>query len=199
MTENTEAAPARGWPKGKPRKPQIETPDEFLTTMGQRVEEDRARMQEAAHENAVANTARSGQRGEVRPLKRTPTAVDKFHVPPSSIPDGMSYEWKRYTYGGKVDQDHMRNMMEQHWTPVPAERHPSMSWLESTSKFIEKEGMILMERPAYLTEEAHRERLNASAEQINAKMKQLQADGKSKEFDKTYLKSGYDLSVADDA
>jgi hypothetical protein len=192
--ESIDTPPSKGgWPKGRPRKPVIETPDDFINTMRANVEADRERSARPVE----ANTARSGQRGEQR-LSRVKTSDDKFHIPKEMIPDGMTYEWKRYTYGGKIDQDHQRSMMMQHWSAVPADRHPALAWTDSTSKYIEKEGLILMERPSYLTAEAHDERVRSADDQIRTKMRQLHADGKEKGFDKTSLQTGYDLSVADD-
>ncbi|WP_421696926.1 hypothetical protein [Ancylobacter sp.] len=201
-TDHFEAAPApRGWPKGKPRKPQTEvaeeTPDAFLEDIQSRVAMDRARMEAAreAEDASPRNQARSGQRKEQR-LKREAISEDPLHIPDHLIPDGMSYEWKRSRIGGKPDQQHLMNMMRQHWRPVPAERHPELAWADSTSKYIEKDAVILMERPAYLTEEAQKERVQLSLDAINNQFQKLRGDAKERDYERASVKSTY--TVDDD-
>ncbi len=69
----------------------------------------------------------------------------------------MSYEWKRESVHGQPDNEHQINMRENHWKPVPADRHPGLA-IEGDS-VIRRGGTILMERPKYLTEEAQMEEL----------------------------------------
>lgn len=194
MTEPSTEAPASrgGWPKGKPRKPQIDNPDEVLDGIMAAVELERA---------PRGADQRSAQRGEQR-LRRESISNDQYWIDPAKIPDGMSYNWKRYSYGGKVDATHQRNMMVQHWKPVPRERHPEMAWVESTSNYIEKDGLILMERPAYLTEDAHRERVNDALANDKANRQRLELEGRGSHAlghgVAPKINTGYDLSVGDD-
>lgn len=97
---------------------------------------------------------------------------DRFYISPRMVPDGWSYEWKRKTIWGKEDPAHDVEMARLGWEPVPASRHPEMmpsgNW-----QTIERDGMILMERPKVLTDEAHNENLKRARQQVRAKEAQL--------------------------
>lgn len=82
---------------------------------------------------------------------------EKFYIDPKIIPDKVSYEWKRVSCYGQPDHSHQIEVRENHWRPVPAERHPHLMPSNVTSGSIERDGLILMERPLYLTEDARRE------------------------------------------
>jgi hypothetical protein len=71
---------------------------------------------------------------------------DMFSIPFGMVPPGWSYEWKRTSCFNKPDPRHMNNLRENHWEPVPADRHPGF--------MVEQDGMMLMERPAYVTKDA---------------------------------------------
>lgn len=105
---------------------------------------------------------RSEQRADERPLdERTADILahiqsgdedeDRFAIPPDAIPEGTSYEWKRFSTFGKEDPHYQANLARMGWTPVPADRHPAMLAPGSTQKTVEQDGMVLMERPAVLT------------------------------------------------
>jgi hypothetical protein len=64
------------------------------------------------------------------------------------------------------------NLRENHWTPVPADRHPEMMPVGHQGP-VAKDGMILMERPAYLTEDARQEDLEIARDQVRVKEQQL--------------------------
>ena len=78
-----------------------------------------------------------------RSRKRT---EDKFFIDKAIIPPGVSYEWKARSCYGAENRHHMTNLMDNHWKAVPADRHPGL--------ITEQDGQVLMERPAYLTQEA---------------------------------------------
>lgn len=126
-------------------------------------------------EAAVAETVFDGQQRLVRRRRRTD---DKFYFDPKKIPDGWSYEWKREYCYGKLDIDHQVNLRENHWTPVPASRHPELMPIGAEGA-ITKDGMVLMERPLYLTEEAREEDLYWAHDQVarNQSANQQTPDG----------------------
>lgn len=97
--------------------------------------------------------------------------VDEFPLPPA--PDGWTYEWKRKSVMGQEDPAHMTDLYRKGWEPVPASRHPEMMPSGSTFESIERKGMVLMERPTELVDEArkigHRRALN----QVRSKEQQL--------------------------
>jgi hypothetical protein len=76
---------------------------------------------------------------------------DKFHIDPAVIPDAWTYEWKRNTIYNQEDPSYQVELVRMGWEPVPAERHPEMmpkGWRGAT---IEREGMVLMQRPEEIT------------------------------------------------
>lgn len=107
-----------------------------------------------------------------RLVRRRRRVDDKFYVHPSKVPHGWSYEWKRSMVYGQPDTDHQVNLRENHWTPVPADRHPEMMPVGHNGP-VAKDGMILMERPAYLTEDARQEDLEIARDQVRVKEQQL--------------------------
>lgn len=92
---------------------------------------------------------------------------DRYHIPSEDIPDGITYEWKRLTYMGKVDSRHQANLAQNRWTPVPLSRHPEYGNDGGTidgqksarlgraeyqfDDCIIRDGQLLMERPASIT------------------------------------------------
>lgn len=107
----------------------------------------------------------SAQAGRlVRARKRTD---DKFHIDKHLIPDGMTYEWKRESCYGQPDTSHMLNLRDNHWTAVPTSRHPDMM-TEGSKGAIKRDGMVLMERPTYVTEDARREDYQLAVERTQS-------------------------------
>lgn len=108
----------------------------------------RARVKQAREE-----ATREPNRKDPNRLQRTrKRSEDRLYVDPKIIPAGISYEWKRESFYGKSDKIHINELMDNHWKPVPKDRHPGL--------ITERDGLILMERPAYLTDEATEENFN---------------------------------------
>lgn len=81
-----------------------------------------------------------------------------FNLDRRIIPEGYDYEWKCESIYGRPERVHMNELRENHWVPVPAARHPDMA--EPGDSCIRlPSGEILMERPKYLSEEAHIEQI----------------------------------------
>lgn len=89
-----------------------------------------------------------------------------FDIPTHEIPEGLTYEFKRYTNMGQEDPFYLARMREQGWEPVPPSRHPN--WVPPGYKepHIIKGGQILMDRPKELTDEANRETRTLARQQI---------------------------------
>lgn len=100
-------------------------------------------------------------------------SIDEFYIDPSIIPDGWSYEWKRHTLLGKEDPSYQVSLARGGWEAVPANRHPEMMPVNSKAALIERKGMILMERPMSLTNEARDVELRRARMQVRAKEQQL--------------------------
>lgn len=98
--------------------------------------------------------------------RKTTISDDIFYIPLDEIPEGSSYEWKRWSVHGQEDPFYISSMREQGWEPVKPERHPS--WLPPGYRepHIIKGGQILMERPMELTQEARAEQRSLSKRQV---------------------------------
>lgn len=132
----------------------------------------RASAREATPRQAVAPT--SGER-----LHRRRRTTDVFYVDPRIIPPGMSYEWKRESIFGQKDNEHWIGLRENHWTPVPAARHPELAAKGETA--IRRSGTVLCERPSYLTDEARMEDIQEGLRPVQQK-EELLYGGKPGEF-----------------
>ncbi len=100
--------------------------------------------------------------------------TDRFAVDRRQIPDGFDYEWKRKTTFGQEDPAYAVNLARTGWEPVPSSRHPEMmprGW----SGAIERDGMVLMERPKEISDE-YRDRDRRAARDAVA-MKEAQLNG----------------------
>lgn len=116
---------------------------------------------EAAAEEAPREEAR-GQR-----LQRRQRSDDPLFIDPKTVPAGVSYEWKRVSSYGQPDPHHQINLRENHWLPVPAKRHPELV-ANASEGTICYNGLILMERPSYLTKEARQEDFQAAVDQVRS-------------------------------
>jgi hypothetical protein len=141
-------------------------------------------MTEAAETATTPRSSRPGRRPRVPRTARAPAPVpqaapddgappagqrlrrtrrrteDRYYIPPEIIPAGVSYEWKRESCFGQPDQFHMNYLKDNHWSEVPDGRHKGF--------MTRQDGMVLMERPKYLTDEARREDLEAAVGQVES-------------------------------
>ena len=155
-------------PRTNPRREEIVSePVETVTAV------PRAEMRsEVREEDSRARAARRAAeiRGHIGDMDQ---GVDEFFVDPSIIPEGWTYEWKRLSILGQEDATHQIHLARMGWEAVPARRHPGMmpsSWTKGT---IERKGMILMERPTEVVEEARRIQNKAAKDQVRAKEAQI--------------------------
>lgn len=99
--------------------------------------------------------------------------VDKFYIDPKIIPDGWSYEWKTLQVLGKENPTYQVAMAHKGWEAVPRSRHPHLMPLNYQGETIQREGMILMERPLEITNEAKARDLRMARGQVRGKEEQL--------------------------
>lgn len=99
--------------------------------------------------------------------------TDEFAAP--TPPDGWSYEWKRKTILGQEDPAYAVHLARQGWEPVPLRRHPEMMPAGHPTNTIERKGLILMERPKELVEEARDIEKRRARDQVRTKEEQLGA------------------------
>jgi hypothetical protein len=109
-------------------------------------------------------------KARVRTRQRSATAQDNpFDIPLGEIPEGSSYEWKRYSISGQsADHDpfYLASMRRQGWEPVDPKRHPNWVPPGYDKPNIIRDGLILMERPKELTDEARAEVRALSKQQM---------------------------------
>lgn len=90
--------------------------------------------------------------------------ADQFNVAHLE-PDGWKYEWKRYSVNGLVDHAYQAQLKRVgRWEPVLAENHDGVFLPPGSTGAIIIDGLILMERPRPLHDEAQRELKQAADE-----------------------------------
>lgn len=99
--------------------------------------------------------------------------TDEFYIDPSVIPAGWCYEWKMISVLGKEDPAYSVALRRKGWEPVPAIRHPEMMPLGERDGPITRKGVMLMERPQELTDEARRIEKFRALSQVRGKEEQL--------------------------
>lgn len=99
--------------------------------------------------------------------------VDKFYFDPKIIPDGWSYEWKTFTVLGKENPSYQVSLAHRGWEAVPRSRHPHMMPHNYQGETIERDGMILMERPLEITQDARARDARVARAQVRGKEEQL--------------------------
>jgi hypothetical protein len=98
--------------------------------------------------------------------KKSLISEDIFFLPVDEIPEGSSYEWKRWTVMGEQNPFYIAQMREQGWEPVDPKRHPNWVPPGYNEPYIIKGGQILMERPEELTKEARAEARTLAKRQV---------------------------------
>jgi len=99
--------------------------------------------------------------------------VDEFRTP--HAPDGWTYEWKRRTLLGQEDPAYQVELARMGWEPVSTNRHPEMMPIQGAHPVIERKGMVLMQRPAVISDEARATELRKARNQVRVKEQQLNA------------------------
>lgn len=99
--------------------------------------------------------------------------TDKFYIDPKTIPDGWSYEWKTLAVLGKENPSYQVAVAQRGWEAVPRSRHPEMMPGNYRGETIEREGMILMERPLEITKEVQAAEYRKARGQVKGKEEQL--------------------------
>ena len=97
--------------------------------------------------------------------------IDEFRAP--AAPDGWTYEWKNKTVAGMEMHSYQVELQRKGWEAVPTSRHPEMMPMDSKSAIIERKGMVLMERPTELVDEARSIERRRAVSQVRAKEAQL--------------------------
>lgn len=110
--------------------------------------------------------------------------TDEYYIELGIIPEGWSYEWKTRTILGAEDPAHQVALARKGWEVVPASRHPELMPMGYKGVEITRKGMVLMERPLEITQEARQAELRKARMQMRDKEAQL-TQAKGGEFDRT--------------
>lgn len=133
---------------------------------------------------ARTNEAPAGRRNEQRvveqraPIRRRSQRSDPFFIDDAEIPDGMSWEWKRWSYMGQYDEEYQTELSENGWLPVtweerwPEKRPPGQTAV-GLKEAVKRKGQILMQRPMEYTVEAQMEDRENAENQVMDKMREL--------------------------
>lgn len=132
---------------------------------------------------AAATTSREPAHEPVHATPRVRTRqshataqANPFDLPKDEIPEGSSYEWKRFSVSGQ-SADHnpfyLASMRSQGWEPVDPRRHPNWVPPRYDKPNIIRDGLILMERPVELTNEARQEQEGLARKQMRIAKERL--------------------------
>jgi hypothetical protein len=98
---------------------------------------------------------------------------DQFAFDRSIVPPGWDYQWKAQSVYGAPLTQHMVNMAQNGWEPVPADRHDGLFMEKGFKGNITRGGMILMERDARLTAQSKAMDKRAADEAVGAAFKRV--------------------------
>lgn len=159
----------RGRPPQSYKKPEVADAEDIV----ENAPIERPAMRSEMREESPAERAKR-RAAEIRGhLGGLDEGTDEFYVDPSTIPDGWSYEWKRRLLLGAEDPSHNVALYRMGWEPVPSSRHPEMMPRDWRGTTIERKGMILMERPTELVDEARQLERRKAVNQVRDKEAQI--------------------------
>lgn len=102
--------------------------------------------------------------------------VDKFDIPDEVIKRfaeaGWSIEWKRHSVFNQEDPSYQVALAENQWQPVTTDEIKGLMPAGHSGAII-RDGLMVMKRPSYLTQEAREEDSAAARNLIRAKEEQL--------------------------
>ena len=99
---------------------------------------------------------------------------DEFWYDPSLVPDGWSWEWKRYQVLNEIQHSHINALLRTGWTFVPASKYPQLVPQGNTEEKIIRRGNALMERPASITKMMSDRDKRLAQLQVDTKAAQLE-------------------------
>jgi len=164
ITSKTRGRP-RGLLAGRVSRPEEDIPDPVIerTEMRPQMRDDdpRARAAQRAQE----------LRGHLGDMDE---GTDRFYVDPDSIPDGWTYNWKRFSSYELQDSANQIRVKREGWTAVPAGRHPEMMPQGAAhDDIIMRDGLVLMECPTEIVRERQSIELKRARDQVRYKEQQL--------------------------
>lgn len=120
---------------------------------------------------------RAETRDQPRLQRKHKASQDKFYIPDGIKRDGYDYNWKAVEVAGKpVEPGQLIEFQENHWEPVQASEISGVM-PAGYNGAIQKNGLMLMKRPSYLSHEARQEEIDAARRQSGAKREALRQGG----------------------
>lgn len=157
MTElNLDSMPAVTKAPAKP-KPEPAAPRQALRDTPERSIRDVPR---------APDGLRRQRTGDISPFYLPEQVVQRY------IEAGWSLEWKTFTVFGEQNWSYQNALSENGWEPVVTDEIPGYMPKDYTGAII-RDGMMLMKRPAYLTEEAREEQNRIAVEQVRSQEAKL--------------------------
>lgn len=167
MENTATATKRRGRPPRKPAELAAARPEEAVQARPEIERPDmRPNMREEDPRVAAARRA-----AEIRQNYVEDDGVDEFKLPPA--PPGWTYEWKAKSILGQINHAHMTELYRMGWEEVPTSRHPEEMPLQGNHPVIERKGMVLMQRPTVIVEEARAMQIARARNQVKFKEEQL--------------------------
>lgn len=108
-----------------------------------------------------------GRNGELLTRNnRSNVQAEQFDVPERFREKGWALQWVRSTCHGKPDPQNIQNHMENGFRPVPCSRMPGYFHPDKNHQgVVERDGLVLMERPQSLQDEAEADGIRAARQQ----------------------------------
>jgi len=123
-------------------------------------------LREPVHQPARPDIRQArGRDGEILQRNNRGEPADQFELPSRMLERGWSYQWVRASSLGKPDPSNLTSHHENGWRPVPASRCPGHFHPAGYQGAIERDGLVLMERPETLTQDALQDGVNAARRQ----------------------------------
>jgi hypothetical protein len=153
---------------GRPARPVVDAAPEVVDTMRPAMRPDMRPEdpREAAAKRSAEILAQLGDNFDEQ---------DDFFVPPELIPDGWTYEWKKWSVHNQEDAGYVNSFLRTGWSFVPADRVGHEMFIPSNwkEKIILKKGMVLVERPTEICELVKNRMLKQARDQVRIKEQQL--------------------------
>ncbi len=156
----------------------------------------RAPLREPVHQPARPGILEArGRNGEILSRSNRADPVDQFELPREMIEKGWSYQWVRKSCYNKDDPANLTNHHMNAWRPVPATRCPGHFHAHDYTGAIERDGLVLMERPTSLDDEARRDDLAKARRQKHNQAAEF--NGVDRLLDETHgSEAGFEVSSA---
>ncbi len=157
----------RGWPRGKPRGPRQSR--EAPPVVAGRLVAD-------APSKPHRWTMKAGANWETNDMDVV-EGVDKYHIPPEDIPEGMSLQWVADSIFGQPQPLNRAKFEKKGWTPVHPEDfggiYDGRFTPKGSNKEINVDGLVLYARPKEITDRARAREKQAALNQVRLKEQAL--------------------------